>query len=547
MLHSLLDGSLPADLNEPLLAALGPVSAKQLFALCGISRSARQAIRSSKLDLVLANIVLGAGYGTWQDMLRRMAHCCPTARTIEFCSCDVDSAALGSLRSGIFPALTSLRLLRCYHIRAPYNNEPEPEPVPEPEPPAAASKAAAACTDKMELEAEDDELALQEIVAFSLNVVEPGFSLRNAQSLVLTNCESSPDVPPAAAGLLNMLAVAAPCLRHLFLGGSKMQLVSVGRPCSLPTVELCELTFWSDGAKDSAKACLPNAKLIDLSDLSAGPPPLRLNERDLPWRHAVDCRGRRGVRPLHLAAIADDGVAVDWLLQAGADVEAKDTKGCTPLFRACQHSATSPCKQLLAKGADPLRANQGLETPMYIAALCGATDCVTALLEADTEGRAPGFGYYDGWSPLHAACLRVSVEIARALLEAGFDACCTNKWHQSPMHVVARVGSVPLAELLLGHESTAAPDTRAQLLNGVDVDRLTPLRIAQNKGNSELVEWFVGNGASAGTAKGKGKGRKGRRGGRKGKRGGRGGANAGGNDGGGSEGGAPAGAGPVGA
>ena len=155
MLHSLLDGSLPADLNEPLLAALGPVSAKQLFALCGISRSARQAIRSSKLDLVLANIVLGAGYGTWTDMLRRMAHCCPTARTIEFCSCDVDSAALGSLRSGIFPALTSLRLLRCYHIRAPYNNEPEPEPVPEPEPPAAASKAAAACTDKMELEADN--------------------------------------------------------------------------------------------------------------------------------------------------------------------------------------------------------------------------------------------------------------------------------------------------------------------------------------------------------------------------------------------------------
>ena len=100
--------------------------------------------------------------------------------------------------------------------------------------------------------------------------------------------------------------------------------------------------------------------------------------------------------------------------------------------------------------------------------------------------------------------------------------------------------------LLLGHESTAAPDTRAQLLNGVDVDRLTPLRIAQNKGNSELVEWFVGNGASAGTAKGKGKGRKGRRGGRKGKRGGRGGAHGGGNDGGG-EGGAPASAGPVGA
>lgn len=583
---ALLDGcGLPAELNAHILQHLGPrLDMRQLLRLCGISRSAREAVARSSLALRFSRSVLGAGYGRWTSVLQLVAQRCPSVVQLEFSSSDIDSVAVSYLRSGAFPALNSLRLLRCYHLRAPYDahtNSPTPiamasdanAPLTTPD---RDSEALLEPSEQQELQELQDTretqectdpaptrgLQLRELVALNLNVLDhAGFSLKNVRTLVMTGCESSMD-GAQFDGLLNLLEHEAPQLRHLFLGGAKLQLYSAGRELSVPQIELCEMTFWDDEFKIQASSFLPNAQIVDLTDLKT------LKAADdtvghdcaLPWDCAVECRGRRGVRPLHLAAIAGDAEAVSWLLSVGAEVNAKDAKGCTALFRACQHGSTQAAQHLLDAGADQLLQNQSLETPLYIASLCGFCGCVEALLTAGSgSDRFPlaAFDYFDGWSPLHAACLKGSLEIVRTLLDAGFDANAVNKWRQAPMHVVARSGNVELAELLyshpdavastgtdkstntscssrVAHESAVAETdepnacaakhdegakavakyctdlsstaARPHLeIDQADVDDLTPAQIAHNRGHVKMVLWLAERGAMVPTANEKGK------------------------------------------
>ncbi|MDA8539201.1 ankyrin repeat domain-containing protein [bacterium] len=573
---ALLDGTgLPPELNENILHHLGTrLDMDQVLILCGISRSARQAISVSSLALRFSRKVLGAGYGRWMTLLQLIAERCPAAFQLEFSSCDIDSVAATYLRSGTFPALTSLRLLRCYHLKAPYDDDDNisklavvsrdtalrPEIIEAHAVPQLPGQQAPQEQFKAQKMVEAQKIQLHELVALNLNVLDhAGFSLQHVHTLAMTGCESSMD-GAQTDGFLNLLEHQAPRLRHLFLGGAKLQLYSVGRELCVPQIELCELTFWDDEVKLQASSFLPNAKIVDFTNLKTlkAVDGTYADDITLPWDCAVECRGRRGVRPLHLAAIAGDGEAVSWLLSVGADCNAKDAKGCTALFRACQHGSTKATKQLLDAGADYLLQNQSLETPLYIASLCGFFGCVEALLAADSgrrEHKLTEFNYFDGWTPLHAACLKGSYEIAEALLHAGFDANALNKWRQAPMHVVARSGDISLAELLYSYPGTSpisgsntdppgrsvsSVDERSVIvadavdaisagavkgariaqqtvaarngteLNRADVDDLTPARIAQDRGHHEMLAWLAERGATIPTANERGK-RKGRR------------------------------------
>ena len=506
----------------------GALTVKQLLTLSAVSRSAREAVSRSPLSLLFSKHILGAGFGRWAQLLELVAQRCPAATALSFSSCDVDSAAVAFVRQGAaFPALTSLRLLRCYHLRAPYEvasplpahaaGDDAEEQAEDPEEPFDDGSPAAKGDDDAEQDDDEEQpegLQLRELVALNLNVLDhAGFSLRQVQTLVMTGCESSMD-GAQSQGLLNLLEHAAPQLRHLFLGGAKLQLYSPGRSCSVPQLELCELTFWEDDVKEQAASHLPNAKIVDLTDLKT----LKNDTNDLvvsydpslPWECAVECRGRRGVRPLHLAAIAGDAESVAWLLSVGADFDAKDAKGCTALFRACQHGATQATQHLLEKGADYLLQNQSLETPLYIASLCGFLGCVETLLDKDSSRRhasghvsdkdndfapaLPGFKYFDGWSPLHAACLKGSFDIAEALLAASFNPNALNKWRQAPIHVVARGGDINLAELLYSNRGEPGGTAGAEI-DAADVDGLTPAIIAKERGHEEMLAWLADKGA----------------------------------------------------
>ena len=78
----------------------------------------------------------------------------------------------------------------------------------------------------------------------------------------------------------------------------------------------------------------------------------RLLQQDASLVHAR-LKEPGGDQPLHLAAWQGRRKVVEYLIDAGADVNAKGDSGRTPLHYAMQHDHPSVLKLLLKRGADP--------------------------------------------------------------------------------------------------------------------------------------------------------------------------------------------------
>jgi hypothetical protein len=75
-----------------------------------------------------------------------------------------------------------------------------------------------------------------------------------------------------------------------------------------------------------------------------------------------------GARPLHMCGMGrDNQMATAYLIQRGADVEALDTYGMTPLHRMASNNLPVGAKALLEAGADPDYAGKCGATPLQIA------------------------------------------------------------------------------------------------------------------------------------------------------------------------------------
>jgi hypothetical protein len=91
----------------------------------------------------------------------------------------------------------------------------------------------------------------------------------------------------------------------------------------------------------------------------------------------IGARNRHGAEPLHAAAVGMPGsrtwnppaqaATVACLIEAGADPNAIDKNGVTPLHRAVRTRCAAAVKVLLAAGADARRENKSGSTPMLLA------------------------------------------------------------------------------------------------------------------------------------------------------------------------------------
>lgn len=92
--------------------------------------------------------------------------------------------------------------------------------------------------------------------------------------------------------------------------------------------------------------------------LQQGVPPNELNEQGF---------GVTWGRPLHVAATYDNLQAAAQLVEAGADVNGRDTFGGTPLHDAANWGALEMAGWLLQHGADPLARDRRGATPLHAA------------------------------------------------------------------------------------------------------------------------------------------------------------------------------------
>ena len=93
----------------------------------------------------------------------------------------------------------------------------------------------------------------------------------------------------------------------------------------------------------------------------------------------VRAKNRRGTEPLHAAAVGGPGAAhwnpkaqaatIARLIDAGAEPNAMNMDGATPLHRAVRTRCAAAVKALLAFGADPSLKNKGGSTARQLATL----------------------------------------------------------------------------------------------------------------------------------------------------------------------------------
>ena len=101
-----------------------------------------------------------------------------------------------------------------------------------------------------------------------------------------------------------------------------------------------------------------------------------------------------GTTPLGWAAVRTNGEIAGLLLKAGADANLTNELGLGPLALAVANGPLALVEQLLAAGADPNVARENGETPLMTAARLGRVDVLERLLAkgAAVNARDQKFG-----------------------------------------------------------------------------------------------------------------------------------------------------------
>ena len=238
----------------------------------------------------------------------------------------------------------------------------------------------------------------------------------------------------------------------------------------------------------------------------------------------------RGAAPSHddllsaLRASPPVLAEIEHLLDQGADVNAKDSNGNTPLHLVSRHLASNPeiAVLLLDRGADVNARNDNGVTPLHWWVGNVRPGRKLAMIELLLDrGAAVNAGSDDGTTPLRSAS---NPEIAALLLDRGADIDAKPDGGQTPLYAAWHVHkNMALVNLLLDrganvniknglkHETFLVRAVRdfdvemiARIVDlGVDVnaksgieDNVTPLSAACRRGDPAIIELLLDRGAN---------------------------------------------------
>jgi ankyrin repeat protein len=216
-----------------------------------------------------------------------------------------------------------------------------------------------------------------------------------------------------------------------------------------------------------------------------------------------------GATALHWAAHWSDVDTADLLLRAGANPNALNELGVTPLSLACTNASAAMVHRLLEAGANP-NATGARVPPLMICARTGSVDAVRALIarKADVNAREP----LRDQTALMWAVAQKRADVARILIERGADVrarsrlsrVVVNRANPNDIYTavvgpVSQGGSTPL---LFAARHGDVESARVLLASGANVNDLLPdgtsaLTVAAHSNHAPLVQLLLDRGANA--------------------------------------------------
>lgn len=214
-----------------------------------------------------------------------------------------------------------------------------------------------------------------------------------------------------------------------------------------------------------------------------------------------------GATPLHWAVRRDDAAAVELLLGAGADPGAANDYGVTPLALACINRNAAVAGKLLAAAADPNAATTMGETLLMTCAGTGSAEAVSALLgHGATNINAKESS--QGQTALMWAVAQGYPEIVRILLDHGAAIDTRTKSRSLLVSLEGGAGGTDPGEVKLGGFTPLlfaarqgnVESARLLLDAGADVNDTAPggasaLVVAGYSGHGELGAFLLERGA----------------------------------------------------
>ena len=180
-------------------------------------------------------------------------------------------------------------------------------------------------------------------------------------------------------------------------------------------------------------------------------------------------------------AMWEDPAVCQVLIDAGADIEARNTDGRSPLHVASRSGKLASVTKLVKAGADVRATDAQRNTCLMLAACFGRTNTVrylAGLPVVDLDHKDS-----DYYTALHSAVAEKCADVVQVLIDAGADIEAKNDEVRSPLHMASISGELASVTKLV----KAGADVRA-----TDARRDTCLILAAYFGHTETVRYLAG-------------------------------------------------------